>query len=141
MLSSIVFALTLLVAVAEFILAGYVFVNNPGVHYNQAAAGRCLAAALFALFSIFFYFSPNLELAATWNRLRSIPLLFLPALTLLATWYWTQKRLDWTARLFHGLLVGTSLIFLLAAILTTIVGYPAPGSNLPWLNIPSAFGV
>jgi len=138
MLSSIVFALTLLVAVAEFILAGYVFVNNPGVPYNQAAAGRCLAAALFALFSIFFYFSPNLELAATWNRLRSIPLLFLPALTLLATWYWTQKRLDWTARLFHGLLVGTSLIFLLAAILTTIVGYPAPGSNLPWLNIPTS---
>ena len=135
MMATFLFLALIMVMLAEFFLASYMFTKGPRSNVHQLAAARYLMLGLFALFSIFFYNATTYENAVLWNKIRAIPLVFLPVLIFLFTWIWTHKRQDRFSRALPLVLVVTALLFQFINFFTSLLGYPIQNPGTAWISI------
>ncbi len=125
----------LLIGVADFFLANFLFYQEGDAVLNRLAAGRGLMLGIFCLFSAFFYASTSNENAAFWNQVRAIPLILLPAFTAHFTWKWTLYTVNKYSWALTAVLYISAAAFIIADFFTNILGLPARDPVYTWVTI------
>ncbi len=127
----------LIIALADFFLANFIFYQDGDPGLQRLAAGRALMLGIFSLLTVSFYASDSIETAALWNQVRAIPLILLPVLTLHFTWKWTLYKIGKYSWAVFAFLYASAAAFILADLFTNLLGLPVRDPVYSWITIPT----